>query len=41
VTGSAGLPYVEFVDPQGPMKDFFDMIAAAADGWDGTDPIRG
>jgi Glyoxalase/Bleomycin resistance protein/Dioxygenase superfamily len=41
VTGSAGLPYVELVDPQGQMAAFFDLIARAADGWDGTDPVRG
>lgn len=41
MTGSCGVPYVEFVDPQGPMKTFFDSIAAAADGWDGIDPVRG
>jgi Glyoxalase/Bleomycin resistance protein/Dioxygenase superfamily len=41
VEGSCGLPYVELVDPQGQMKAFFDLIAAAADGWDGTDPVRG
>lgn len=41
LSGSCGLPYLEFVDPQGQMKIFFDHIAAAAEGWDGTDPIRG
>ena len=41
VSGSCGLPYLEFVDPQGQMKAFFDLIAAAADGWDGSQPIRG
>ena len=41
MTGSCGVPYVEFVDPQGPMKTFFDSIAAATDGWDGIDPVRG
>lgn len=41
LSGSCGLPYVELVDPQGGMKAFFDAIARAADGWDGSDPVRG
>lgn len=41
VTGGAGVPYVEVVDPNGKMADFFARVAAAAEGWDGTDPIRG
>lgn len=43
-TGAVGIPYVEVVDPtggSGAMAAFFAHIAAAADGWDGTDPIRG
>lgn len=40
LSGSCGLPYVELVDPQGGMKAFFDLIAAAAEGWDGADPLR-
>jgi hypothetical protein len=41
VSGSCGSPYLEIVDPQGQMKAFSDLIAAAAEGWDGSDPIRG
>jgi len=40
VTGSCGFPYLEFVDPAGGMKAFFDRVAAAALDWDGTDPFR-
>ena len=31
----------EISDISGPKKQLFDAIAAAADGWDGRDPIRG
>jgi hypothetical protein len=39
VTGSCGVPYVEFVDPTGGMLTFFNRIAAAAETWDGVDAI--
>jgi hypothetical protein len=41
--GSLGTPYVEFVDPDaatGNMGRFFGVIAEAARGWDGRDPLR-
>lgn len=38
--GAGAIPYIEIVDPVGQMRTFFDAIAAAADGWDGSDPIR-
>lgn len=40
-TGTAGLPYIEVVDPNESMARFFTHIATAASGWDGSDPIRG
>lgn len=41
--GPLGSPYVEFVAPDagsGSMARFFEMIATAAAGWDGRDPLR-
>ncbi|MFM7536756.1 MAG: hypothetical protein ACKO91_13320 [Acidimicrobiales bacterium] len=35
-----GFPYLEFVDPAGGMKVFFDRVAGAAQDWDGSDPLR-
>jgi hypothetical protein len=40
LTGAAGVPYVELVNPRGGMATFFESIAAAAVDWDGTDPVR-
>ena len=43
VSGAGRLPYVEIVDPtagDGAMAMFFAAVAAAADGWDGSDPVR-
>lgn len=35
MSGSCGVPYLEFVDPVGGMKDFFDAVERAASTWDG------
>ncbi len=35
MSGSCGVPYLEFVDPAGGMKSFFDAVEAAAQAWDG------
>jgi hypothetical protein len=40
LSGSAGVPYIEIVDPQGPMATFFAYIATSAENWDGSNPIR-
>ena len=40
LTGTAGVPYVELVDPNGAMAGFFAAIADAAVDWDGSDPLR-
>ena len=40
LTGAAGVPYIELVDPDASMARFFDSIADAAVDWDGTDPVR-
>jgi hypothetical protein len=44
VSGPLGPPYIEIVQPtggSGSMATFFSAVAAAADGWDGTEPLRG
>jgi len=40
-SGSCGVPYVEFVDPNEAMAAFFSTVAHAAVDWDGTNPLRG
>jgi hypothetical protein len=40
LSGSCGIPYIELVDPQGAMREFFDTIERAAQEWDGTQPLR-
>ena len=40
VEGSCGVPFVEIVDPAGQMATFFEMVARAADLWDGSEPLR-
>jgi hypothetical protein len=40
LTGTTGLAYLEFVEVNAAMAAFFDVVAAAAQGWDGTDPVR-
>ncbi len=43
LAGPDGTPYVELVDPtagEGAMAAFFDHVAAASRGWDGSDPVR-
>jgi hypothetical protein len=40
LSGSAGVPFIEIVDPQGPMATFFAHIATSAENWDGSNPIR-
>lgn len=39
MSGSCGVPYLEFVDPTGGMKAFFDAVESAAQGWDGVDHL--
>ena len=41
MSGSCGVPYIEFVNPNPAMAGFFAHIAACALDWDGSDPIRG
>lgn len=42
-SSSVGVPYIEFIHPQpgDQISAFFAKVAAAADGWDGSNPIRG
>jgi hypothetical protein len=40
LSGSCGLPYLEFVDPNESMATFFTKIAEAASQWDGRDAIH-
>ena len=40
LTGTAGVPYIELVDPNASMARFFDSIAESAVNWDGTNPVR-
>jgi hypothetical protein len=39
LSGSCGLPYLEFVDPNESMAAFFAKIAEAAAHWDGVEAI--
>lgn len=36
----SGVPFVEFVDPQGGMVALFERVEAAARDWSGNEPVR-
>lgn len=40
VSGTAGVPYIELVNPSGGMAALFESVAAAAVDWNGDDPVR-